>query len=68
MVAGQTLEGDFVRKFAGSIKFVISGLNMNMGNVISINNGYGEFQIDSEGMSGAPVSNFEVKTDKISLY
>ena len=24
---------------------------MNMGNVISINNGYGEFQIDSEGMS-----------------
>jgi len=70
VVAGQTLEGDFVfeKNSAGSIKFVISGLNMNMGNVISINNGYGEFQIDYEGMSGAfSVSNFEVKSDKISF-
>ena len=70
VVAGQTLSGDFSfeKNSAGSIKFVISGLNMNMGNVISINNGYGEFQIDSEGMSGAfSVSNFEVKSDKISF-
>ena len=69
-VAGQLLEGDFTfeKNSEGDVKLRINGLKMNMGNTVSINNVSGEFEIDSQGISGViGIKGFAVKSDKINF-
>jgi hypothetical protein len=69
-VAGQSLSGNlaFEKNSEGDVKLSINGLKMNMGDTVSINDASGEFEIDSQGISGVfAINDLAVKSDKIKF-